>query len=295
VSDQQTEHVLDLARERIAARHAEQAQHQEVERGARLHNERPWRFFFLGALGTLLLGLLLAPGLSLNQKLLIVMQGVCSQEHNLFLAGLQLPICARCTGIYLTVVTTLGMLLVMGRGRAGGLPPWHISAALVGLALIMGIDGINSLFETMGLSVAYMPRNDVRSLTGMGMGMGMAVVLLLIFNLSLRADIDEKQPILKNWWEVGGIALLNLLILAAIFGSINLLFWPVAALSVLGMAGALYVVNLVVVAVVLGYANVVTRLNQLARPATLALLPTLLLLGGFAWLRAWLAGKGLAI
>jgi uncharacterized membrane protein len=295
VSDQQTEHVLDLARERIAARQAEQAQHKAVERGARLHNERPWRFFFLGALGTLLLGLLLAPGLSLNQKLLIVMQGVCSQEHNLFLAGLQLPICARCTGIYLTVVTTLGMLLVMGRGRAGGLPPWHISAAMVGLALIMGIDGINSLFETMGLSVAYTPRNDVRSLTGMGMGMGMAVVLLLIFNLSLRADIDEKQPILKNWWEVGGIALLNLLILAAIFGSINLLFWPVAALSVLGMAGALYVVNLVVVAVVLGYANVVTRLNQLARPATLALLPTLLLLGGFAWLRAWLAGKGLAI
>jgi predicted ferric reductase len=94
---------------------------------------------------------------------------------------------------------------------------------------------------------------------------------------------------------VGGIALLNLLILAAVFGSIDLLFWPVAALAVLGMAGALYVVNLVVVAVVMGYANVVTRLSQLARPATLALLPTLLLLGGFAWLRAWLAGKGLAI
>ncbi len=295
MSDQQTEQVLELARERVAARHEAHEQMRATERQERLNGERPWRFFFLGALGTLLLGLLLAPGLPLNQKLLVVMQGVCSQEHNLFLAGLQLPICARCTGIYMTVVTTLGMLLVMGRGRAGGLPPWHISAALVALVVIMGIDGFNSLFNEVGLSVAYEPRNDVRSLTGMGMGMGMAVLLLLVFNLSLRADIDDAQPLLKNWWEVGGIALLNLLILAAIFGSIDLLFWPVAALSVLGMVGALYVVNLVVVAVVMGYANVVTRLSQLARPGTLALLPTLLLLGGFAWLRAWLAGKGLAI
>jgi uncharacterized membrane protein len=295
VSDQHTEHVLELARQRIAARNTEHAQHRAAERQERLHGERPWRFFFLGTLGTLLLGLLLAPGLPLNQKLLIVMQGVCSQDHNLFLAGLQLPICARCTGIYMTVVTTLGMLLLLGRGRAGGLPPWHISAVLVGLVIIMGIDGVNSLFNEVGASVAYEPRNDVRSLTGMGMGMGMAVLLLLIFNLSLRADADDAQPILKNWWEVGGIALLNLLILAAVFGSIDLLFWPVAALSVLGMAGALYVVNLVVVAVVLGYANMVTRPSQLARPATLALLPTLLLLGGFAWLRAWLAGQGLAI
>jgi uncharacterized membrane protein len=295
VSDQHTEHVLELARQRIAARNTEHAQHRATEHQERLHGERPWRFFFLGTLGTLLLGLLLAPGLPLNQKLLIVMQGVCSQDHNLFLAGLQLPICARCTGIYMTVVTTLGMLLLLGRGRAGGLPPWHISAVLVGLVIIMGIDGVNSLFNEVGASVAYEPRNDVRSLTGMGMGMGMAVLLLLIFNLSLRADADDAQPILKNWWEVGGIALLNLLILAAVFGSIDLLFWPVAALSVLGMAGALYVVNLVVVAVVLGYANVVTRPSQLARPATLALLPTLLLLGGFAWLRAWLAGQGLAI
>jgi uncharacterized membrane protein len=295
VSDQHTEHVLELARQRIAARNTEHAQHRATEHQERLHGERPWRFFFLGTLGTLLLGLLLAPGLPLNQKLLIVMQGVCSQDHNLFLAGLQLPICARCTGIYMTVVTTLGMLLLLGRGRAGGLPPWHISAVLVGLVIVMGIDGVNSLFNEVGASVAYEPRNDVRSLTGMGMGMGMAVLLLLIFNLSLRADADDAQPILKNWWEVGGIALLNLLILAAVFGSIDLLFWPVAALSVLGMAGALYVVNLVVVAVVLGYANVVTRPSQLARPATLALLPTLLLLGGFAWLRAWLAGQGLAI
>jgi uncharacterized membrane protein len=295
MSDQQTEQVLELARQRIAERNEAQQQQHAVERRERLQGEHPWRFFFFGALGTLLLGLLLAPGLPLNQKLIIVMQGVCSQQHNLFLAGMQLPICARCTGIYMTVVTTMGMLLALGRGRAGGLPPWHILAALGAFVLIMGVDGINSLFNEVNAPVAYAPRNDLRALTGLGMGMTMGVMLLLIFNLSLRADVDNQQPLLRNWWEVGGMALLNLLILVAVFGSIDLLFWPVAALSVLGMAGALYVVNLVVVAVVLGYANLITRPSQLARPATLALLPTLVLLGGFAWLRAWLAGQGLAI
>jgi uncharacterized membrane protein len=295
MSEHSPDQVIEMAQQRIAQRKEQEHAHLAQRGQAPVYNERPWLYFLAGIAAALLLTLLLWPGLPLHEKMIVVMQGVCSQQHNLYLAGMQLPICARCTGIYMTFLTTLIILGTLGRGRAGHPPPWHISAALVAFVVVMGVDGVNSFLNEAGLPTAYEPRNDLRTITGLGMGVGVATMVMLVFNQALRKDIDDRLPVLKNWFELVGIMVLNVLLLAAAFGNLHLLFWPLAFLSFLGMLGALYGMCVLACSLLLGYSNSITRMSQLARPAVVAVLPTIVIVGGLALFRMWLESQGLHI
>jgi hypothetical protein len=129
----------------------------------------------------------------------------------------------------------------------------------------------------------------------MGMGVSIGLVVQLIFNQALRRNADNQQPLIKNWFELLGIIGFNIVLLAAIFGNLNLMFWPLAVLSFLGMTGALYLINVLACGLLMGYGERVTHLRQLARPATVAIFSTSVFLAGLAFLRAWLEGQGLTI
>jgi uncharacterized membrane protein len=295
MSEHSPDRIIEMAQQRIEQRKEQEYIHLTQHRQVQVYNERPW-LYFLGAIAVvLLLTLLLLPGLPLHEKMIVVMQGVCSQQHNLYLAGMQLPICARCTGIYMTFLTTLIVLGALGRGRAGRPPPWHIAAALVAFVAVMGVDGINSFLNEAGLPTAYEPRNDLRTITGLGMGVGVAAMVMLVFNQALRRDVDDGLPVLKNWAELASIMLLNFLLLAAAFGNLHFMFWPLAFVSFLGMLGALYGMCVLACSLLLGYSNTITRLSQLARPAVVAVLPTVVIIGGLALFRMWLESQGLHI
>lgn len=257
--------------------------------------ERPWLWMFLGICGVLLTTLAFWPGVPLEWKLYSVVHGVCAQQHNIVLGGAQFPICARNTGIYSSFLLTLIYLYAIGRARAGGLPPWPVGVTLLAFVAIMAVDGFNSLFVDLGLRYLYMPANPLRTLTGMGMGVSIAVMLHLVLNKTLRKDVDDFQPILTGWRELLGILAINLLVLLALYGNLGFMFWPLAFIAFFGITGVLYLVCLLLISLVLGYEGKVTQLRHLARPATLALLPTLALLGAMSWLRFWLEGLGLII
>ncbi len=254
-----------------------------------------WGVILLGVAGMLLAALLFAPGLPLQWKLYAVVHGICAQEHNIFLAGMQFPICARNTGIYTSFLITIGYCWLIGHGHAGRLPHWTVNVLLVLFVVVMGIDGCNSLFFDLGLPSLYTPRNDLRTLTGMGMGVSVGVAVLLMLNLALRADVDEQLPPLRHAGDVALILLTNGLVLAAIYGNLELLYWPLAVLAFSGITGMLYLIMLMLTAVAMGYAGQVTDVRQLARPAVVAFLPTVLLLGGLSALRFWLEAQGLLL
>lgn len=254
-------------------------------------DERPWLYALAGCVLFMIGGLLLLPGVPLDQKLTSVMSGICGQTNNLFLGGLQLPICARCTGIYTTFLTTLAYIFLRGRSRAAALPPWHLGAVLVGFVVILGIDGLNSLSDDLTTLHVYQPQNVLRTLSGIGMGISAAVVLLLICNLSLRRNANNQQPILAGWGELLGLLVGNLLLLAGLFGNLTLLYWPVAVLSMVGMLMAFYMINVIICSIMLGYGMRISRLSQLARPALFALFPTVGIISTFAFLRFWLEGQ----
>ena len=282
------EDIIAMARGEIATRQLKAAE----KRGLR---ELPWRYVFISLAAVLLLGLLAWPGMPLEWKMFAVVHGVCAQVHNVALAGMQLPLCARNTGIYSSFLVSTLFLLAIGRARAAKLPPWPILITLLAFVAIMGVDGINSMLVDMFLPHLYTPRNDLRTLTGMGMGVAMAVLLFLILNISLRSNPNTEQRVIGTWLELGGALLLNLLVLAAMYGNVGLMFWPIAISAWLGIIGVLYAVNVLLAALFMGYEGKVARVAQLAKPATVALLFTLVELGGLAAMRFWLEGQGLIV
>jgi hypothetical protein len=288
MSDRTSDEILELARKEIAARKAQASE-------TRLTRESAWRYGFFGLAGALLLGLVAWPGVPLDRKMYSVVHGVCAQIHNVRVGGLDLPLCARNTGIYSSFLITSLYLLALGRRRAAKLPPWPITIALGLFIAIMAVDGLNSMFVDMFLPHLYTPQNWLRTLTGIGMGTAMAVLLLLILNISLRRDYDDQQRIIGNWLELGGALLINGLVLLAIYGNVEIMYWPIAVAAWLGITGVLYCVNLLLAALFMRYEGMVTRVAQLAKPATFALVFTLIELGALSTMRFWLEAQGLIV
>ena len=288
MSDRTSDEILELARKEIAARKAQASE-------TRLTRESAWRYGFFGLTGALLLSLVAWPGIPLDRKMYSVVHGVCAQIHNVRVGGLDLPLCARNTGIYSSFLITSLYLLALGRRRAAKLPPWPITIALGLFIAIMAVDGLNSMFVDMFLPHLYTPQNWLRTLTGIGMGTAMAVLLLLILNISLRRDYDDQQRIIGNWLELGGALLINGLVLLAIYGNVEIMYWPIAVAAWLGITGVLYCVNLLLAALFMRYEGMVTRVAQLAKPATFALVFTLIELGALSTMRFWLEAQGLIV
>ncbi len=288
MSDRTSDEILELARKEIAARKAQASE-------TRLTRESAWCYGFFGLAGALLLSLVAWPGVPLDRKMYSVVHGVCAQIHNVRVGGLDLPLCARNTGIYSSFLITSLYLLALGRRRAAKLPPWPITIALGLFIAIMAVDGLNSMFVDMFLPHLYTPQNWLRTLTGIGMGTAMAVLLLLILNISLRRDYDDQQRIIGNWLELGGALLINGLVLLAIYGNVEIMYWPIAVAAWLGITGVLYCVNLLLAALFMRYEGMVTRVAQLAKPATFALVFTLIELGALSTMRFWLEAQGLIV
>ena len=91
--------------------------------------------------------------------------GICHQmpERSFFIDGHQLPLCARCTGMYLGLVTGVIFLAIRGRTQAARLPPTPLIITLIGFIVIMGIDGVNSTISVIpGAPQLYHTTNLIR-------------------------------------------------------------------------------------------------------------------------------------
>ena len=127
-------------------------------------------------------------------------------ERSFHLAdGTELPLCARCSGMYLGAVVGLVFQAVFSRRKAG-MPSKKVIALLALLGLAFAFDGVNSyiyLMKTISpgrldfLPTVYIPNNTLRLLTGSGAGLGIAVALFPAFNQTLWRDWDPAPAIGK--------------------------------------------------------------------------------------------------
>ncbi len=199
--------------------------------------------------------------------------GVCHRivRRTFLRAGNAMPLCARCSGIYLGYLTTTVVVFLRGRHRPNLLAPPAILAVLLLFLGLVGLDGINSYLELVPiLPNLYEPHNTLRLLTGSLEGVSLAGIFVPILHMTLWASAPEVR-VLPNWRElglvllaVGGIDLLALWHPAA-------LFVPLSLVSLLGLWLALAMVNTLLVAAVLRRAGRVSTWNQVI---------TLLLWGG---------------
>jgi uncharacterized membrane protein len=73
--------------------------------------------------------------------------GLCHQlpERSFFGGGMQVPVCARDTGIYVGFIVSLVVIAVLSRGRRPSeMPPWPFMAVGIVFVGLMGLDGVTS-------------------------------------------------------------------------------------------------------------------------------------------------------
>jgi len=170
---------------------------------------------------------------------------VCHRIHarSFDLGERQLPLCARCSGMYLGAF--VGLLYHFKTGRKGGFPPRKILFALGFLLILFGVDGVNSYVHLLpNFPGLYEPNNIFRLITGTGVGLGMSIILMPIVHQSFWQFWDS-EPAVKNWRELIGL-LIGALITSSLMLTENpLLLYPLAlgsAFTVLAILGLIYTI-----------------------------------------------------
>lgn len=245
-----------------------------------------------GGLGVALAVLLLAPGDALD-KADHIGYAVCHQipVRSYFFGDHQLPLCARCSGQYLGALAGLALLLLLGRSRAGALPPTGIVAALLGFLAIWALDGLNSYLTLFpGLPHLYQPHNLLRVTTGAMQGVALIVLVWPFYNAGMWARPAPTRSI-RNLRELGLLALIVVAVAALVNSQWPPLLYPLALLSVGGTLMMLTIVNTMLVTIVLRRSSTLTRWQEtlplLAAGLGLAVIQILLI----NLLRAWLTAE----
>jgi len=210
------------------------------------------RVLLFGGLAFVLAVLILSPG-DLLGKADHVGYAVCHQisVRSYFFGDHQLPLCARCSGQYLGALFGMLLLLILGRSKAGALPPTGIVLLLLGFLGVWAFDGLNSYLTFFpGLPHLYEPRNILRVTTGAMQGVALIALVWPFYNAGMWAHPSPVRSI-RNWREVGLLVLIIAAIVALVNSEVQQLLYPLALLSVAGTLMMLTIVNTMLVTIVL--------------------------------------------
>jgi uncharacterized membrane protein len=225
-------------------------------------------------IGVSLLAFLLAPW-SLQDKTLAALHGLCAQQptHSFWFGDSRLPFDARMTGIYGAFLLVLLYLLERGRLFRTGVPPTSMIFALAGFVIIMGVDGVNSTLNDVGLPYLYEPSNHLRFFTGALTGTTLAVFTwLLAASVLWSPEVTSTRPILRGWKELVPIAGFVTLLWGVLQINAPVLFAPLALVLVLSAVIVLASISLVVVTMISGQFQKATRPADLGGSAVFAVL-----------------------
>jgi len=208
--------------------------------------------------------------------------------HSFFIGSRQLPLCARCSGMYLGMLASLIYLLRVGRRT--GFPVLKISLPLSLLFLTFGIDGLNSFAGFIpSAPTLYAPTNFLRLVTGAGLGMLVPMFLLPVFHQTLW-DTTIDHPVLEKWRQV--LPLIAIVFLAAlgVFSEIPALLYPLALLSALTVPLILGVCYSLIWIIIFRKENTYASLKQAWMPLLAGLFTALLQIGVIDLLRYQFTG-----
>lgn len=206
-------------------------------------------------LAILLVGWLVNTPAGLLGKADAIGYAVCHRipGRSFFLGDRPLPMCARCSGMYLGAL--VGLLFQLRLGKRGGLPPLKILLVFIAFFIAFGIDGVNSFLHLVpNAPVLYSPQNWLRLLTGSGLGITMSGLLLPVFNQSMWKEYDS-QPALGSWRELLVLMGLMGLVDLAVISENPLLIYPLALLSAAMVLVMLTLIYTILVTLVLKREN----------------------------------------
>jgi len=243
------------------------------------------------AIGVLLVWLIYTPH-GLLGKADAVGYAVCHQidVRSFHLGDRALPMCSRCTGMYLG--STLAFAFVAARGRllAGRFPPRWILAVLAVLAAAFAIDGLNSYLTFFpGVPHLYAPNNALRLLTGTGLGLGIGVMVVPGFNQSVWTRVDGSRS-LASWADLALLLLAALGVDLLVLTENPLVLYPLALVSSLGVVLLLIIVYTMLALLLSRRENQAEHPRQLLIPALIGFVLSMLQIAGLDVVRYVLTG-----
>ncbi len=201
--------------------------------------------------------------------------GLCHQlpERSLFGGGVQVPVCARDTGIYAGIVVSLLVISRLQR-RPSGLPSLGVSVLLAAFVAVMALDGITSYAGIRETT------NAVRLATGLLCGYAIGALLAPLINDQLwRTSSSER---------VLGTSRTLVLWLFSLPAAFAILWWggPLfgvvyPGLVAIAVIAALTAVNLVIVTLLEVFERKADRLREAWLPLLLAF--------GIAWVEIFVS------
>jgi uncharacterized membrane protein len=172
-----------------------------------------------------------------------------------------LPLCARCTGMHLGCF--FGLLVLMRRGKRGGLPIRKFLFIFALFLMAFGLDGVNSYLNLINrFPYLYTTQNWMRLVSGAFVGIGISAVIYPIFNQSMWRDWIE-EPVLKTWKQMGAMILVAILVFLAILSENPILLYPLAILSALNVLLVLSMIYTIIWVMLTRHDNQFNRILEL--------------------------------
>lgn len=226
-----------------------------------------WKIPLILVVGLMLFGWLLNTPAGLLGKADAVGYAVCHRIdlRSYHLGDRALPLCSRCTGMYLGALLGLTFQFAINR-RASGTPPWLVIIILALLVIAFAIDGINSYLTFFpGFPHLYQPQNYLRLLTGSGMGMVISAALFPAFNETMWKDA-QPDPALSNLGQILGLIFMTLVVDLLVMSENPLILYPFALLSAAGVMLLLTMIYSMVWVILLNKENQYENMKQLTYP-----------------------------
>ncbi len=160
---------------------------------------------------------------------------------------MQLPLEARDFGIYVGFLVTWIYLILLGRGRAKGLPRAWMLIVMVLFVGIMGVDGLNAFFyDIQVIPHLYTPRLELRLATGLLCGIAFTGFLVPVVNFSLWRE-NDMRPVFGDWKQFVGACALLVVLFALNASELGILFWPLAIVTSASTIILIALINMVFV------------------------------------------------
>lgn len=225
-------------------------------------------------------------------KLDLVGYAVCHRipSRSFFIAGRQLPLCARCTGTFIgALVGLLGQGVVLRRRRAAAFPPFSVIVLLAGFMLLWAFDGLNSYMTLVQGPHLYEPRNWLRLSSGALQGLALSALVYPIFNLTLWRSPSEQRAI-SSLCDLGILVLMEGGLVFLVLTGYWLLLYPLALLSAVGVLTLLSIVNAMLVVLLAQRENTADSWKDAAIALSIGLVVSVVEVGIIDWVRYSLTG-----
>ncbi len=253
----------------------------------------------LGKGGLVLAALLLTFGWLLNTppgilgKADAVGYAVCHRidGRSFHIGSRQMPLCVRCTGMYLGAMLGLVYQAVLAP-RRGRLLSWRAWLPLSLLVAAFGIDGVNSyahLIPNLNLPLLYEPQHWLRLITGTGMGLVMLLALYPVFNQTVWRDWVDR-PSITGWRAWAGLFALALGFFLLVLTQSPLVLYPLAFITTGGVLVILTMTYGILWLMLFKRENRYTRASQLFWPLLAGFTTTIVQIIALHFVRYLLTG-----